>query len=119
MDLNQLVNRRRDNGDADLGSCLLQLVHQAAETSASTEARLQSELEAVFDQLTGAEANNRVLKARVLMREARAAEAEQWLQRIHEKLDAEAKRMSVLVQDRLEARRSTDPFPVALLGSGL
>ena len=89
MEFGEPVECDNDNAAVDMGSASLNLLNRAAEAIAFTEARLQSELQTVLDQLNRAEERNRSLTHRVNAADARAEEAEQWLRRIHAKLAAE------------------------------
>jgi hypothetical protein len=89
MDFEPHIGCDNDNGATSMGSAALNLLSQAAEAVALNEVRQQSELQTVLDQLNSAEVRHRLLTQRVHAAEASAEEAEQWLRRVHSKIEAE------------------------------
>ena len=98
MDFEEPVGCDNDNRVTNMGSASLNLLNQAAEAIALTEARLQSELQTVLDQLNRAEERNPSLTARATAADAWAEEAEQWLRRVYAKMEAEWTRQRPLTQ---------------------
>ena len=90
------------NGDcARRGSPALELVQRLAETIASAEIRLELQLQKVLVDITAAEDLGAALTERAVLAEGRANEAENWLSRLHAKLEEvfrSAKRVSTRAQ---------------------
>jgi hypothetical protein len=81
------VNFSEDVGKR--GSAALALVQQLADTIAACESQFEQELQNALAQLTAAEDRNVTLARRAAQAEQTADEAENWLRRLHQKLQEE------------------------------
>ena len=79
-------------GGCDLtrrGWAAIDLVHQVADAISAVQNRSETLLARALDQLTRLEDRNRALEARAIAAEASACEAEEWLTRLHDKIENE------------------------------
>src|SRR3954468_9274972 len=74
---------------AKRGSAALTLVQQLADAIASCENELEERLQTVLADLTQAEDRHSALSHRVMSAEKHAHEAEDWLRRLHDRLQDE------------------------------
>ena len=79
----------RGNHVAGRGSSALELVQRLAKTLASAEIQLEQQLQKALADLTAAEDRGSALTLRASEAEERADEAEQWLSRLHVRLEEE------------------------------
>ena len=78
-----------DSELARRGNSALDLVQRLAATIASTQARHEQQLQKALADVTAAENLGAVLSERACRAEERADEAEQWLRRLHSRLQEE------------------------------
>jgi len=79
----------RDTDLAGRGSSALELVQRLAKTIASREAHVEQQLQKALADVTAAEEIGCALTERASRAEEQANEAEQWLRRLHSRLEEE------------------------------